>query len=86
MHVNLYFNWFPLLIIERTNVSCHLRLYYIQETVETCGHVGTRTCVAGLSQQTCYALHHHASQKRMHQAQCKATLSFPIHPILILTS
>ena len=25
------------------------------------GHVGTRTCVAGLSQQTCYAQHHHAS-------------------------
>ena len=25
------------------------------------GHVGTRTCVAGLSQQTYYELHHHAS-------------------------
>ena len=26
---------------------------------KTSGHVGTRTCVAGLSQPTCYALHHH---------------------------
>ena len=50
------------------------------------GHVGTRTCVAGLSQQTCYALDHHASQKRMYQAQSKATLSFTIRPMLNLTS
>ena len=28
------------------------------------GHVGTRTCVAGLSQQTCYALDHHESPKK----------------------
>ena len=28
------------------------------------GHVGTRTCVASLSQQTCYALDHHASPKK----------------------
>ena len=28
------------------------------------GHVGTRTCVAGLSQQTCYALDHHTSPKK----------------------
>ena len=27
-------------------------------------YVGTRTCVAGLSQQTCYALDHHASPKK----------------------
>ena len=27
------------------------------------GHVGTRTYVAGLSQQTCYALDHHVSPK-----------------------
>ena len=27
------------------------------------GHVGTRTCVVGLSQQTCDALDHHASPK-----------------------
>ena len=33
------------------------------------GHVGTRTCVVGLSQQSCYALDHHISLKRMHQAQ-----------------
>ena len=31
---------------------------------KTSGHVGTRICVAGLSQQTCYALHHHASPKK----------------------
>ena len=31
---------------------------------ETSGHVGTRTCVAGPSQQTCYALGHHASPKK----------------------
>ena len=35
----------------------------------TSGHVGTRTCVAGVSQQTCYAidcyaLHHHASPNK----------------------
>ena len=28
------------------------------------GHVGTRTCVASLSQETCFALHHHASPKK----------------------
>ena len=28
------------------------------------GHVGTRTCVAGLSQQTCCALDHHTSPKK----------------------
>ena len=28
------------------------------------GHVETRSCVAGLSQQTCYALDHHASPKK----------------------
>ena len=41
------------------------------------GHVGTQTCV-DLSQQTCYALDHYASQKKkkMHQPQSWATLSF----------
>ena len=28
------------------------------------GHVGTRTCVAGQSQQTCSVLDHHASPKK----------------------
>ena len=27
---------------------------------KTSGHMGTRTCIAGLSQQTYYALDHHA--------------------------
>ena len=36
------------------------------------GHVGTRTCVAGLSQQRCYALESSRPlcvRKKMHQAQ-----------------
>ena len=31
---------------------------------KTSSHVWTRTCVAGLCQQTCYALDHHVTPKK----------------------
>ena len=34
---------------------------FCRTSKNTSGHVGTRTCVAGLSRQTCYVLDHHAS-------------------------
>ena len=36
-------------------INCH-----VTSLKKTSGHVGTRTCVAGLRQQTCDALDHHA--------------------------
>ena len=59
---NLGILFFNAIAILYTNKRIILSWRIIEK--KTSGHVGVRTCVAGLSQQTCYALDHHASPKK----------------------
>ena len=55
------------LVINSTVTVVYILIIYIALFVmehhwkKTPGHVGTRTCIAASSQQTCYALDHHTS-------------------------
>ena len=50
------------------------------------GHVGTRTCVAGLSQQTYYALDHHASPKKDASSPEQSNTVFRCHCLNTMSS
>ena len=70
----------------------YIQQYFVMEhhwEKKRSGHVETRTFIAGLTQQTSYALDHHASPKKgciKPRVKPHCLSFFPIRPMLILTS